>query len=69
MSVIKLKTNNNVSNVEPHDELMKERGGLSDGVRKNNGMFQFNDNIISSTGSTRSRGERAGRGVDRRRRI
>eukprot|EP00972_Heterocapsa_arctica_P024159 3561613-Heterocapsa_arctica.AAC.1 len=62
MSVIWLKTNSNVSNVRLHVELMKKRDGLSDDGRKNNGMFQLNDNIVSSTGSTRSRGERAGRG-------
>eukprot|EP00972_Heterocapsa_arctica_P050094 7367239-Heterocapsa_arctica.AAC.1 len=30
MSVIKLKKNNNVSNVEPHNELMKKRGGVEE---------------------------------------
>jgi ABC-type transporter lipoprotein component MlaA len=42
-----------VGNVEPHEE---KRGNMSDDISNvNNKMFQFNDNIISSTGSTRRR--------------
>jgi hypothetical protein len=43
-----------VGNVEPHDE---KRGDMSDDdiSNVNNKMFQFNDIIISSTGSTRRR--------------
>ena len=58
MSVIKLKMNNDVNNVEPHEELVKKRGDLSDDISNvNYGTFQFNDNIISSTWSRSRRSD------------
>ena len=63
LPINKLEMNNDVSNVEPQEELVKKRGDLSDDISNvSYRMFQFNDNIIEYTGSTRSRGERAGRG-------
>eukprot|EP00972_Heterocapsa_arctica_P083041 12235737-Heterocapsa_arctica.AAC.1 len=49
MSVIELKINSDVNNVEPHKELVKKREDLSDDISNlNYGTFLFNDNIISS---------------------